>query len=86
MRPQRSKTVVVAVERPHDDVDMKLRRLCVGREHTRVMIEFDKDRRTLCSVIERIIVAGSTDPAEKSIADMPLLRPRAVFPAGRTER
>ena len=72
MQPQQVDAVVVAVRRPHDGVDVKLRRLGIGQKHTGVMVELDKDHRTLNAIIERAGFGKIADPAKMRIVKVPL--------------
>src|SRR6185369_17159483 len=71
MLPQQIKSVIVAVRRAHDGMDVEFRRLRVGQEHPGVMIELDEGDWTLHPVIERAVFAEATDPAEMRVRQMP---------------
>src|ERR1041385_544766 len=57
-------SVVVAVRRSDNRVNVRARRLIGGERNARLMIEFDQHHRTVDAVIEDVFVADATHPQE----------------------
>ena len=59
MQAQQIQSVIVAVGRPHDRVNMELCRFVIGQEHAGVMIELDEGHRALYPVVECAVLRGA---------------------------
>ncbi len=64
--PKKILTVIVAVRRSHDYVDMLARRNVLGAQmrgsHRTLMVELDENHRTMNAVVKDRVVARSPDP------------------------
>src|SRR5262245_63423820 len=73
MLPQEVFTVIVAVGRSYNDVDMIFVGFGMFSEgDAALMVEFDDDHRTLHAVIKCAVVIHAAHPAEMSILQMTL--------------
>ena len=64
--------VVISVRRSYNCMDVKIRWLFIGEEQSGVVIEFNKDYRTLYPVIKGTFFFKTTDPAKMRIIEMSL--------------
>ncbi len=71
VQAQEIDAVVVAVRCAHNRMHVKFRRLGIGQKNAGVMVEFDKDHRTLNPIVEWACLLESADPAEMRVGEMP---------------